>query len=96
MQNGLHQYRRLFGRERRGRTLDRASLPAPIQYLAQHGLLGRKPRGEWANVCCPSHKGGAEKNPSLRVNLVDGHFCCMACGAKGGDLVALHRLITGV
>lgn len=95
METGLQNYQRLFGRERRGRTLDRRSLPTPLQYLTERRLLSRKPRGEWAAICCPVHKGGGERNPSLRVSLIDGHFRCMACGASGGDVVALHRLITG-
>ncbi len=94
MSAGLLHYERLFGRSA-GR-LDRQSLPTPAQYLAEHGLLKRKVRGEWVSICCPSHKGGAEANPSMRVSLADGHFRCMACGASGGDIVALHRLITGV
>ena len=96
MKNGLHLYQRLFGCERRSRTLNRGSLPTPLQYLTERGLLTRKPRGEWAAICCPVHKGGAEVNPSLRVNTIDGHYRCMTCGASGGDVVALHRLITGV
>lgn len=78
------------------RLLDRQSLPNPLQYLTERELLKLKPRGEWASICCPAHAGGKEKNPSLRVSLTDGHFRCMACGASGGDLIALHRLITGV
>ena len=86
-------YRRQFGRAPRN-SVDRASLPTPLQYLSERGLLKRKPRGEWATICCPAHKDGAEKTPSLRVSLIDGHFRCMACGVSGGDLIALHRLIT--
>ena len=97
MQNGLHLYSQIFNSKLgdRRKTLDRHSLPTPLQYLTGRGLLKRKPRAEWAAICCPVHKGGAEKNPSLNVNMVDGHFRCMACGVSGGDLVALHRLITG-
>lgn len=97
MLNGVHHYERIFiSKPGSGRkTLDRHSLPSPLQYLTGRGLLKRKPRAEWATICCPVHKGGAEKNPSLNVNMVDGHFRCMACGASGGDVVALHRLITG-
>jgi DNA primase len=94
--NGLDHYQRLFGRVSRGRILDRASLPSPMAYLLQRGALKTKPRGEWASICCPSHKGGDEQHPSLRVSLTDGHFCCHACGAKGGDVIALHRLATGL
>ncbi len=77
------------------RSLVRDSLPTPRQYLVKRDLLKQPPRGEWALITCPSHKGGAEKTPSLSVSLVDGHFRCFACGASGGDIVALHRLITG-
>ena len=76
-------------------SLDRESLPPPLQYLTARNLLPRSPRGDWAAITCPAHKGGDEKTPSLRVNIVDGHFKCLACGAKGGDVLALHRLITG-
>jgi DNA primase len=77
------------------RTLVKDSLPTPLHYLTKRDLLKQSPRGEWAVITCPSHKGGAEKTPSLSVSLVDGHFRCFACGAAGGDVVALHRLITG-
>jgi hypothetical protein len=95
---GLHLYNQIFANKRRaGRgPLDRSSLTPPLQYLTELGLLKRKPRGNWAAISCPVHKGGAEKNPSLNISMVDGHFRCMACGVSGGDLVALHRLITGV
>ena len=98
MNNGLQQYKRIFAKKRSAtrKALDRGSLPTPAQYLAHRGLLKRKPHGEWAAICCPVHKGGTESNPSLRVSLVDGHFKCMACGASGGDLIALHRIIAGV
>ena len=97
MSRGLQQYRQLLtkGREATRKTLSRGSLPTPVQYLSLRGLLKGKPRGEWVAITCPSHKGGAEKTPSLSVSLVDGHFRCFACGASGGDILALHRLITG-
>ena len=97
MENGLHLYHEIFTRkpDHRRKELDRQSLPTPLQYLTERGLLKRRPRAEWAAICCPDHKNGAEKNPSLRVSLIDGHFRCMACGVSGGDLIALHRLITG-
>lgn len=96
--DGLTFYEKLFGtKPSNGRkSIDRASLPTPLQYLTGRNLLKGKTRGEWVSICCPAHKGGAEDNPSLRVSLIDGHFKCMACGASGGDLVALHRLITGM
>ena len=96
--DGLRLYRRLFAANPHDgrKPLDRQSLPAPLQYLSERGLLKHMPRGEWAAICCPVHKDGTEKNPSLRVSLIDGHYRCMACGVRGGDIVALHRLITGL
>ena len=96
MVTGLHLYRQIFTRKPGyvRRELDRQSLPTPLQYLTERGLLKRKPKARWAAICCPAHKDGAEKNPSLIVNTIDGHFKCMACGASGGDVIALHRLIT--
>jgi len=79
----------------RKRAISRQSLPTPEQYLVQRRLLETTPRGAWASIRCPAHKGGEEQTPSLRVNLKDGHFRCMACGVKGGDIIALHRLLTG-
>jgi hypothetical protein len=94
--SGLDHYRRLFAQSalRRGR-LDRSSLPPPVRYLTEQGLLIGKPRSDWALIRCPSHKGGDERKASLGISLVDGHFRCHACGVKGGDIIALHMLITG-
>jgi CHC2-type zinc finger protein len=92
--DGLAHYQRLFGPK--PHSLDHSSLPAPAHYLAERGLLMRKPRGEWTQIRCPAHKRGDERNPSMSVSLVDGHFRCHACGASGGDVLALHRLVTGL
>jgi len=94
--DGLQSYHQIFVRAPGRKPLAHESLPAPLRYLTERGLLKRKPKAEWAAIICPAHKGGAEKNPSLNVSMIDGHFRCMACGAKGGDIVALHRLITGL
>lgn len=106
MSAGLDFYEKLFGPARQdpapgGRSLrrsavDRDSLPSPLVYLTQRRLLNRRPHGEWAAIRCPAHKDGAETRPSMRVSLIDGHFRCMACRASGGDVIALHRLITGL
>src|SRR5688572_10950877 len=97
-EQGLRHWAALFGKpvsrfEVSGR-LDKGSLPTPVAYLSQQGLLAGKVRGEWASIRCPSHKGGDEAHPSMRVSLADGHFKCHACGAKGGDVIALHRIVT--
>lgn len=73
---------------------ERSLLPAPVTYLRANGLLTGKPSA-WVSIPCPAHKNGTEAHPSLRVCLEDGHFRCMTCGVKGGDLVALHMLRTG-
>jgi DNA primase len=80
----------------RHRTLDRRTLPTPLEYLAHAGLRLGTRSGRWVSVRCPVHKGGAEANPSMSVNLDDGHYRCFTCGVKGGDVIALHRLITGL
>jgi DNA primase len=93
----LSLYQRIFGNNHSAKfkAVDRTSLPAPRKYLADRGLLKRKPKSEWATITCPVHADGKEKNPSMRVSLIDGHFRCLACGESGGDVIALHRLITG-
>lgn len=40
----------------------------------------------WLTISCPVVP---EDHPSCRVNLAEGGFMCMACGAKGGDSIAL-------
>lgn len=74
--------------------LDRSSLPHPLSYLINQGLL-QSNHGEYAMIKCPVHKGGQERNPSMAVYMPQGNFKCFSCGAKGGDIVDLHRLITG-
>ena len=96
--HGLARYQQIFGSKTSAgrRSLDHESLPTSLQYLTERGLLKGKARGEWAAITCPAHKGGAEQTPSLRVSQIDGHYRCHACGVKGGDIVALHRLVTGL
>lgn len=74
-------------------SLDRSSLPSPLSYLASTGIRIGKRGSDWVSVCCPIHKGGSEKRPSMSVHLSSGGFFCHSCGIKGGDIVALHRLI---
>jgi DNA primase len=61
-------------------------LPRPADYYAGEGikLLGR---GAWRDALCPFHP---DTNPSLRVRIETGAFRCMACGARGGDVLAFH------
>src|SRR4051794_32783777 len=66
---------------------DAALLPPPRTFYAgEFGrALGRERRG-WAQTKCCFHEG--KSKTSLSVNLVEGHFHCFSCGAKGGDLVS--------
>ena len=43
---------------------------------------------------CPFHKNGQEKNPSLNLHQMDGHFICHACGASGGNILDFYKRIT--
>lgn len=44
---------------------------------------------------CPFHKNGKERSPSLMMDAVGGYFRCFTCGAKGGDVIAFYRVVTG-
>ncbi len=76
-------------------AIQQARAADPGAYLHSRGLITQPTKGEWATIKCPVHKSGNESRPSMRVNRKDGHFRCMACGVKGGDLIALHRVLTG-
>ncbi len=65
---------------------ERDRLPEPSRYFEREGLhlIGR---GQWRSTLCPFHE---DTRPSLRINVDTGAFRCMACGAKGGDVLAYH------
>lgn len=71
--------------------LNKALLPDPIEYLQARGYT-LKGRGLWREMVCPFHD---DSKPSLRINIQKGCFKCMACEAKGGDLIAFHQKLTG-
>ena len=73
-------------------SFDRAHLPNPSNYYAEQDLK-LTGSGEWKNALCPFHK---DSKPSLRVRIDTGCFRCMACGAKGGDVLAFHMLRYGM
>ncbi len=68
--------------------LDKDNLPPAITYYEGQDLklIGS---GAWRNAICPFHE---DTKPSLRVHPLSGAFACMACGAKGGDVLAFHQL----
>jgi hypothetical protein len=65
----------------------KALLPSVPEYFRDHQikLTGGS---EWRSALCPFHK---DTKPSLRVRIENGAFCCLACGEKGGDLLAFHQ-----
>ena len=76
-------------------TIERAKRIDPAAFLQSRGLMTKRTPGDWAAIRCPVHKQGKEQHQSMRINLRDGHYRCMVCGERGGDLIALHRLLTG-
>lgn len=48
---------------------------------------------KWLTVKCLFH---SDSNPSMRVNLESGGFCCLACGAKGGDIISFEMQRSGL
>ena len=64
-------------------TYARERLPDVIGYLDLEGVPLKGP-GKWKTGPCHFH-GGSD---SLRVNVQSGGWVCMACGAKGGDVIA--------
>ena len=65
---------------------NKSALQRPANYYKEQGLklIGG---GEWKDALCPFHD---DSKPSLRVRLDSGGFKCMACGARGGDILAFH------
>ena len=74
-------------------TFDRALLPEAVAYFEGAGLTLAGPRrAKWKTTACTFH-GGSD---SLRINTTSGAWVCMACGAKGGDVLAYHRAAHGL
>jgi hypothetical protein len=73
-------------------AFNRERLPHPADFYKNEGikLLGT---GGWRKALCPFH---ADTNPSLRVFFESGAFRCMACGARGGDVLAFFMQRHGV
>lgn len=71
---------------------NRALLPSPLAFWASHGVVTKTSSGVWRMAKCPFHD---DAHASLGINTETGGFFCHACGAKGGDVLAAHRLLTG-
>ncbi|ADL54763.1 CHC2 zinc finger domain-containing protein [Gallionella capsiferriformans] len=68
-----------------------SNLPSPETFWASHGIQLKAKKG-WAMAKCTFHD---DTHASLGINTESGGFFCHACGAKGGDVLAAHQLITG-
>lgn len=66
-------------------TFIRENLPDTRSYFESEGLP-LQGHGKWLTGRCDFH-GGSD---SMRVNTASGGWCCMACGASGGDVLAYH------
>ena len=64
----------------------RKYLPSSITYCKNQDIT-LKGTGPWRDALCPFH---TDTKPSLRVNVERGSYRCMACGARGGDVLAFH------
>lgn len=71
-------------------SFDRSRLPDARDYYEAQGLVLTKGR-RWVTTSCVFH-GGSD---SMRINVQTGAFCCMACGARGGDVVAYQMAVEG-
>lgn len=68
----------------------RDRLPDPVSFFDAEGLKLVGP-GKWRTTECRFH-GGSD---SMRINIETGSWVCMACGAKGGDVLAYEMQIHG-
>jgi DNA primase len=47
----------------------------------------------WITTHCQFHE---DKVASLRINTKSGGFCCLSCGAKGGDIIDFEKKLHGL
>ena len=71
------------------RKFDRSLLPSPAAYFSKQ-FPGLKIKSEWVKVSCCFHS--PDRKPSLSISMIDGHFKCFSCDAKGCDVIAFHML----
>jgi hypothetical protein len=69
----------------------RDRLPDPVSYFDGAGLTLHGP-GKWKTTRCEFHDG----SDSMRVNTDTGGWVCMACGEKGGDVIAYTMRAQGL
>lgn len=90
-QLGARLLARLRGKPKPVERFNRDHLPSPRAFWAGHGV-NLPQRSGWVSVKCVFHD---DRNPSLSIHPETGGFICHSCGAKGGDVLAAHRLLTG-
>jgi hypothetical protein len=74
-------------------TFNREALPEPMAYYEGAGLTLIGPKSsKWKTTRCDFHGG----RDSMRIHVERGAFICMACGAKGGDILAFHQAAHGL
>jgi hypothetical protein len=74
-------------------SFHRQLLPDVPTYFEARGLkLVGSSHARWKTTACVFH-GGSD---SMRVNTQTGGWCCMACDAKGGDLLAYEMKSSGI
>lgn len=76
-------------------SFSKENLPPPKKVLELLNIRYLARGGDWIQVFCPFHANGQERNSSLSMHTQSGHYKCHACGAKGGDVIAFYRAITG-
>lgn len=67
-------------------------LPDPLVFFTQYQQMKLRGRGSWRMTHCIFHDDG---HASLSVNVETGAYRCHACQAKGGDVLAFYRQLTG-
>jgi hypothetical protein len=73
-------------------TFEREKLPDPVSYYEAQGLTLQGPRNAaWKTTECRFHRG----SDSMRIKVGSGAFVCMACGARGGDVLAYQMAAYG-
>lgn len=73
-------------------AFNRSLLPDPGGYFEAQALKLVGPRSaKWKTTLCVFH-GGSD---SMRINMHSGAWVCMACGQKGGDVLAYEIASTG-
>ena len=75
-----------YAKQKNAGKFNRNALPPTISYLEAQGIT-LKGTGAWRDALCVFHP---DKTPSLRINIERGSYRCMACGARGGDVLAFH------